>query len=324
MRFFLTVFICLITVIPVFPQQNELIVSNANVAKSCINAKIIALVGTRIISTYDLNDRFMLSLFGHQHVTSFHAQHSHLKKALIRLMIEESLKLEHLKMEGFQVDDEQIKEMVAQLEHMHHMPLGSFAAFIQQHNISSRIARHYILSVVGWKTYLQQKYATQLKLTDVDRVWIQETSMKTSVLYHVFEILLYDHPHITYSDLKQDAESIAEMIRQGRPFSEAAQHFSQAASHAQGGDLGWMRADDMDPALRPALNDLREGNFSGPWRTQTGWAIIAVAGRQDDVSVHEMKQALSSQRLQQKLEAYSRQEMNRARRTIFIERRNEL
>src|SRR3546814_17622054 len=65
--------------------------------------------------------------------------------------------------------------------------------------------------------------------------------------YRVGEIFLSATPE-NKAEVMANAERIAEQIRGGASFIAYARQFSQASSAAVGGDLGWMRAEQIGRA----------------------------------------------------------------------------
>src|SRR5437667_7769591 len=68
-------------------------------------------------------------------------------------------------------------------------------------------------------------------------------------------------------------------MRQGARFSAVAQQFSQSATAAVGGDIGWVRAEQLSPDLGKAVAQLRPGELSPPIRTGAGYYLLLVLDR---------------------------------------------
>jgi peptidyl-prolyl cis-trans isomerase SurA len=59
-----------------------------------------------------------------------------------------------------------------------------------------------------------------------------------------------------------------------------AQQFSQSASAATGGDLGWILPGQFDPAIEAAIGKLQPGRVTEqPVRSAAGWHILALIDR---------------------------------------------
>src|SRR6267143_3506333 len=68
-------------------------------------------------------------------------------------------------------------------------------------------------------------------------------------------------------------------MRQGSRFSAIAQQFSQSATAAVGGDIGWLRPDQLPPDLGKAVSALRPGELSAPVRVGGGYYVLLVVDR---------------------------------------------
>jgi peptidyl-prolyl cis-trans isomerase SurA len=79
---------------------------------------------------------------------------------------------------------------------------------------------------------------------------------------------------------RAQADSIRQLGVAGEDFEELARRFSQdPGSRANGGDLGWFRRGDMEPAFEEAAFNLIPGAVSEPVRTPYGFHIIKVDRR---------------------------------------------
>ena len=68
-------------------------------------------------------------------------------------------------------------------------------------------------------------------------------------------------------------------MRQGARFSAVAQQFSKSATAAVGGDIGWVRPDQLPAELGKAVSALRPGELSAPIRVGGGYYLMLVVDR---------------------------------------------
>ena len=73
---------------------------------------------------------------------------------------------------------------------------------------------------------------------------------------------------------RKKALNIQQEIQSGMPFEEAAAKYSLDTTAAQGGRLGFFRKGDMNPEMEQAVWALKEGEVSGPIRSQIGIHLI--------------------------------------------------
>ena len=85
---------------------------------------------------------------------------------------------------------------------------------------------------------------------------------------------------------------IKERLDRGENFEELAKLYSEDASAASGGDLGWLSPGDTVPAFEQAMNKLTPGQISEPVQSQFGWHLIQVIERRSqDISLDRRRQS---------------------------------
>lgn len=83
--------------------------------------------------------------------------------------------------------------------------------------------------------------------------------------------------------VKQVAEALIDTLNLGMSFELLAKAHSQDSSAAKGGDLGYYKRGQLDPAFERALDQLKNGQYaSAPVKTTLGWHIARVLGRKED------------------------------------------
>jgi peptidyl-prolyl cis-trans isomerase SurA len=73
-----------------------------------------------------------------------------------------------------------------------------------------------------------------------------------------------------------DANKILEQLRNGASFAGYARQYSQSSSAAVGGDLGWMRPEQLPDPIAATLRQMGPGQVSNPIQVQGGISIVAV------------------------------------------------
>jgi len=85
-----------------------------------------------------------------------------------------------------------------------------------------------------------------------------------------------------------------QQVLAGKDFSSMAKKYSaDSASAVKGGDLGWVNPGELVPEFEKTMNDLAINKLSKPVKTQFGWHLIQVLGRQQkDDSIAFKKQQI--------------------------------
>jgi peptidyl-prolyl cis-trans isomerase SurA len=123
---------------------------------------------------------------------------------------------------------------------------------------------------------------------------------------HARHILIRVNETTSEADAKARIERLKDRIDAGAKFDELAKLYSEDATSAKGGDLGWISPGDVVPAFEQAMNKLAINEVSGPVRTQFGWHLIQVLGRrkQDVTAERERVQAQNAIRQRKSDEAF--------------------
>jgi len=82
-------------------------------------------------------------------------------------------------------------------------------------------------------------------------------------------------------EAKARAEDIRRRLLAGEPFARLAADFSAAPSKANGGLIGPINHDELDPRLQKELDALPVGGVTEPLRTQRGYQLLKVETRSE-------------------------------------------
>ncbi len=120
--------------------------------------------------------------------------------------------------------------------------------------------------------------------------------VKTSFGYHIIEVTEKDpdsnnvtvrHILVQIEGSDDDlqavfarANAVREEIMTGAPFDSLALQLSVDPSANKGGDLGWLRVQDLPEFFREVLNAMSPGDVSQVMREPTGFRIVKLLGRE--------------------------------------------
>lgn len=76
------------------------------------------------------------------------------------------------------------------------------------------------------------------------------------------------------------AEDLKSRIESGEDFAEVAKQNSKCPSGTRGGDLGWFGKGQMVAPFEQACFSADENQVAGPVKTQFGWHLIKVTGKE--------------------------------------------
>ena len=239
--------------------------------------RIAAVVNTEVISVYDLVARLHL-IIASSNLPDSPELRQRLAPQVLRGLIDERLKLQEAKRLNIKVSDEEFKSAVADIEKRNNIPAGSFKEFLAARGIDATTIFEQIRSSIAWGKVIQQRIRPRVEITDdevretIDRIRNNANQPR----YAVSEIFLAVDSPEQEDSVRQGAERILEQINKGANFTQIARQFSQSATAAVGGDMGWIEEGQLDTELDNALRKMQPGQIVGPIRTAGGYYILAL------------------------------------------------
>lgn len=95
--------------------------------------------------------------------------------------------------------------------------------------------------------------------------------------YHVEHILIKPGDNLSNEEAQEKLEKFKQDIQDGHPFAQLAQKYSQdPGSASEGGDIGFVSLDFLDPAFANVIRKLDENKISEPFKSSYGWHIARV------------------------------------------------
>jgi len=150
----------------------------------------------------------------------------------------------------------------------------------------------------------QQLYAALLTKEILDKVKV--TPEEVSKYYDEHKDSYKSEEEVKASHIlvatEEEAKKAKERIDKGEDFAAVAKAVSTCPSASRGGDLGFFGKGRMVPEFEKAAYALKEGEVSGPVKTQFGWHIIKMTGRKEakTKTLDETKAEIEQKLLQEK------------------------
>jgi peptidyl-prolyl cis-trans isomerase SurA len=99
--------------------------------------------------------------------------------------------------------------------------------------------------------------------------------------YQVAEIFIaIDDPN-SAADAQRFADTVISELRAGAPFPTVASQFSQSQSALQGGTLGWVQPNQLDPEVARIVAEMPVGAVSNPIKVPGGVMVVTLAGKRE-------------------------------------------
>lgn len=242
---------------------------------------IAAIVNEEIISAFDLQARTQMTI-----VTSGlqddPRQRSRLESQVLKSLIDERLQLQEAEKQNIKVSDAEIDRELAGIEKRNRMPEGGMVNYFKQNNLSLATFRQQVRAQLAWTKLVRRQIVPKVEVSDDEIKEVlqklqEAVGLPQNLVSEIF--LTIDSPDQEDETMKE-AQRLVDQLRQGANFPAIAQQFSQSASAASGGDLGWVSRGQLPDALGKVVETLQPGDISNPVRSFGGVHILALRERQ--------------------------------------------
>ncbi|AXM95479.1 SurA N-terminal domain-containing protein [Pseudomonas plecoglossicida] len=162
--------------------------------------------------------------------------------------------------------------------------------------------------VIDYVELKKSAFFDQVKVTDEElKAQYEKEIANLAEQRHAAHILIEVNGKVTDAQAKARIEEVEQRLAKGEDFAKLAKEFSQDPGSANsGGDLGFAGPGVYDPAFETALYKLEDGQVSAPVRTDFGYHLIKLLGKQapevpsfaslKDKLTHDLKMPLVEQR----------------------------
>ena len=242
--------------------------------------RIAAIVNNEVISVYDLDARLrMVMILGR--IADDPDARRRLVPEVLRTLIDERLQLQEAGRRNVSAGPRDIAGAVAAIEKSNDLPAGRFEAFLQDQGIDRRTAMDQIRAGIVWSKLIRRRFGSAVSIGDeeIDELLAEIESSRGRSEFRLAEIFLTVDSPAREAAVRQTAAQLVGQIRTGARFDVLARQFSQSATAAVGGDLGWLPADDLGERLADLLSVRDAGAVVGPVRTDSGYRILLLRDR---------------------------------------------
>ncbi len=244
--------------------------------------RIAAVVNDDVITVFDVRARMKLFLAS-ANLPDTAEMRQRAKDAVMRRLVNERLKLQEAGRMDISISDSAIDKGLRRLEEQNGMPPGGLERFLAARGIPKSAIKDQVRAKLAWSRVVGRKLRSRVSIgPDAVDAYIKRVKENQGTQQHrVAEIVLPVDQASERADVRATARRLVEELRGGANFASLARQVSQSASAARGGNLGWVRPDQLAPALEKALGRMDPGDVSDPIRTLGGYTILALKGRRE-------------------------------------------
>lgn len=258
--------------------------------------RVAAVVNGQAITSADVDSRsrLVLSSIGQPPTPDAMAR---IRSQVVRALVDERLRLQEVQRRRILVTDREVADQVGRIEQRQGAPPGGLARQMAASGIDPRTLYDQLRSQIGWFRVVRQQLGTQAEIqpAEIDEQIKALQAATGQPEFLLSEILLPIDDPAQEAEVNRTAEQIIGRLRGGAPFPPIAVQFSQGVSAQEGGDLGWVRAEQLDAEIAQVAAAMPLGAVTNPLRTIGGLAIILKRGQREvgreNATILEVRQA---------------------------------
>ena len=255
------------------------LLAGSAMSQQAINS-IEVLVNDEPISSFDINQRLRLVIAVAGGVSS-EQEFLKVREQVIRSMVDEKLQIQEAATVEMKIEDAQLEEFFRRRAQGLNQTPEQLEQALYGIGSSKKTMLDQMEAEIAWSQLVQGRLGSFVNVSDEEvEAYIQRIyDNRGKFEYRLAEIvLIVDNPEQEAS-VRANAEELVDRIKKGASFPDLAQQLSASSTAAVGGDLGWITAEDMDPAYADAIKEMPVGDVSAPIRTAGGYVILAQRDR---------------------------------------------
>ena len=238
--------------------------------------KATAIVNGEIITQTDIDQRLALLAIANNTPIPTN-ELDRLRQQVLSNLIDETLQIQAARHEEIEITDADVDKTVARVAGNVNQTPDQMAAYLKARGSSIRSIRRQITGEIAWRRLQSKKIESTVSVGDeeVQAVIDKMNASKGAEEFRVGEIFISANS-TNEAQASANADRVFQALQQGGSFVGYARQFSEASTAAVGGDLGWVRPEQLPEQLAQAIRQMRPGMVSRPIKVQGGFSIVAV------------------------------------------------
>lgn len=255
-----------------------------------------ARVNGTIITGTDVEQRVALVLAANETGAISEEELKRLRLQVLRNLIDETLQVQEAQALEIPVSPDEVNATYQRLAGSRfNRTLPEMERYLASVGSSVASLKRQIEGEMAWERVLRRNVApfVNVSASEVNELYSRMQASRGTAEYRLAEIYL-SATDATRPQVKANADKIVEQLRAGGSFLAYARQYSEASTAAVGGDLGWIKLEQLqNPQLEAIARDLAPGQLVGPVEIPGGFEILYLVDKRQ-VGMADPRDALLS------------------------------
>jgi peptidyl-prolyl cis-trans isomerase SurA len=244
-----------------------------------------AVVNGEVITGTDIDQRIMLLTKGDLSSVP-KEQMDQLRIEILGQLIDEVLRIQAAEVDKLEVPESDINDYVKQIAQQNFkMSVPETEKFLNQIGSSMVSLRKQVKGEIAWNRVLGRNVTAFINVGDdeVNAKMERDKANIGQIEYRVGEIYLSANDQ-NREQVYESARKVIEQLRQGSPFAELAAQLSESSTASKGGDLGFVKLNQLPAALGNAVVEMNQGEIVAVPTTNGVSILLLIDKRQIGMS----------------------------------------
>jgi peptidyl-prolyl cis-trans isomerase SurA len=242
--------------------------------------RIAAVVNDDVVSVLDLVSRMQMVMLS-SNIPDTPELRERMGRQVLRSLIDEKLQLQEAKRQNVTVTDADIEKALQLIAQQNNMSAEQLTGLLKSRGIGRGALADQVKATLVWSKLVRRQAAQTVDVSDeeIDDAVKRARENAKEPQTRVAEIFLAVDNPAQSEEVRRFAERLSQEMKRGARFSAVARQFSQAASAPVGGDMGWLRSDQLPAELANAVARLGPGDLSAPIPYGGGYYLLLILDR---------------------------------------------
>jgi peptidyl-prolyl cis-trans isomerase SurA len=201
------------------------------------------------------------------------------KQALERIILRK-LQLQEAKKLGIAVDDQTLQQAILSIAERNGLTPAEMEQALTEEGLSPEAYREQLREEITLQRLRNREVVGRIQVTkaEVDNYLAHARQGKGGrTAYRLRHILIATPEGASSEEIaaaRKRAEAIVAQLKEGEDFAALAGRYSQGRQSLEGGDLGWLEADQVPTLFAGEVATMEKGEVRGPFQASSGFHII--------------------------------------------------
>ena len=293
-----------------------------------ITNRIVATVNSDIITLHDLNVSIkrLTGLSAKDLQLKNEKEFYEIRRAILDNLVNEKITEQQIIKLGIKVTAKDVDEAIEKVKRENNFTQEELIYSLKLDGVTLKEYKDKIKKEIERFRLVNYEVKSKIVITEEDIKKYYQTHLKeyTEIskvrLARIFLRVRNPNDKEEIARVKSLGVEILQRIKQGHDFSEMAKTYSQGPAGPEGGNLGWIKASQLEPTLRKKIDKLSVGEHTDLDFAPSGFQIIKLAEEKKGglKPFEEIRDAIYSKLFKEKVEKRYATWLNKLRKGSFI------